>query len=177
MFLECTLQTNKKKYKIQHVEYISAYSFEQVIANFEGLVGNVENGSLRQVVVTAKTQEEFEIGVHALEGKSGFLQFLLINHGAYLPRFDIVGKKVRMYTVGNPLIAVTMIKHDLAAALNVPVRLVIYENTADNTVRLAYDLPSSLMSQLQNKEVTSATKVLDAKLQDLCERATGASPQ
>ena len=60
-------------YRAQHVEYISAYSFEQVIANFEGLVGNVENGSLRQLVVTAKTQEEFEIGVHALEGKSGFL--------------------------------------------------------------------------------------------------------
>lgn len=42
------------KYKVQHVEYISSYSFEQVIE-------------------TAKTQEEFERGVHALKGKSGFL--------------------------------------------------------------------------------------------------------
>ena len=159
------------------MEYISSQSFEKVIANFEGLVGNVENGSLKQLVMTATTQAEFETGVHALEGESGFLQFLLINHGAYLPLFGIVGKKVRMYTIGNPLLAVTMIKYDLAAALNVPVRLVIYENSADNTVRLAYDLPSSLMSQLRNEDVTKAAKILDTKLEDLCERATGVSPR
>lgn len=64
--------------------------------------------------------------VRALEGESGFLQFLSINHGSYLPLFGIMGKKPRMYTIGNPLIAVTMIKYDLAAALNVPIRLVTY---------------------------------------------------
>ena len=159
------------------MEYISSHSFDQVIANFEGLVGSVENGSLKQLVATAKTKAEFERGVHALEGKSGFLQFLVINHGAYLPFFGILGKQVQMYTIGNPLIAVTMIKYDLRAALNLPVRLLIYENSADNTTRIAYDLPSSLMSQLRNKDVTKAAKILDDKLEDLCERAIGASAE
>ena len=67
-------------------------------------------------------------------------------------------------TIGNPLIARTMVEHDIAAGLNVPVRLMIYEDAASRTTRLAYDLPSSLMSGLQNEKVAAAAKKLDAKL-------------
>jgi hypothetical protein len=35
-----------------------------------------------------------------------------------------------MYTIGNPLIAPTMLKHDLGAGLDVPVRLMIYERVS-----------------------------------------------
>ncbi len=92
-------------YVVQHIEYISSHSFEQVVADFEALVGSVENGSLKLLITTAKNLEDFENGVHKLEGESGFLQFLVINHGAYLPFFGITGKKLKMYTIGNPLVA------------------------------------------------------------------------
>jgi hypothetical protein len=75
------------------------------------------------------------------------MRFLTIDHGAWLARTGL-GAKARMYTIGNPLIAWTMIKHDLGVGLNVPVRLMIYEDAGSGTVRLAYDLPSSLMSRL-----------------------------
>jgi uncharacterized protein (DUF302 family) len=67
-----------------------------------------------------------------------------------------------------------MLKHDIAAGLNVPVRLMIYEDVASRTTRLAYDLPSSLMSGLKNRKVTPAAKKLDAKLIALAIHATGA---
>ena len=82
--------------------------------------------------------------------------------------------KARMYTIGNPLIAWTMLEHDVAAGLNVPLRLMIYEEPATRTTRLSYDLPSSLMSGLKNKKVTVAAKKLDAKLISLALHATGA---
>ncbi len=82
--------------------------------------------------------------------------------------------RARMYTLGNPLIARTMLEHDIAAGLNVPVRLMIYEDAASRTTRLAYDLPSSLMSGLKNRKVTAAAKKLDAKLIALAIHATGA---
>ncbi len=94
---------------------------------------------------------------------------------AWLPHVGINGKKARIDTIGNPLIAQTMLKHDLRVGLNVSVRLLIYENSADITARLAYDLPSSLMSRLKNEDVTTAARKLDTKLQDLCERAAGIS--
>jgi uncharacterized protein (DUF302 family) len=67
-----------------------------------------------------------------------------------------------------------MIKHDLGAGLNVPIRLMIYEDAGSRTVRLAYDLPSSLMSRLGDQEVAAAARKLDAKLGALAELATGA---
>ena len=79
-----------------------------------------------------------------------------------------------MYTIGNPLIAQTMLKHDTAAGLNVPVRLMIYDDAASRTTRLVYDLPSSFMSGLKNTKVTVAAQKLDAKLIALAIDATGA---
>ena len=58
--------------------------------------------------------------------------------------------------------------------LNVPVRLMIYADAVSGTTRLAYDLPSSLMSGLQNEKVAAAAKKLDAKLIALAIHATGA---
>jgi uncharacterized protein (DUF302 family) len=100
------------------------------------------------------------------------MRFLTVDHGAWLTRIGLKAR-ARMYTIGNPFIAHTMLKHDIAAGLNVPVRLMIYEEPATRTTRLAYDLPSSLMSGLQNEKVASAAKKLDAKLIALAIQATG----
>ncbi len=103
------------------------------------------------------------------------MRFLTVDHGAWLARIGL-NAKARMYTIGNPLIAQTMLKHDIAAGLNVPVRLMIYEDAANRTTRLVYDLPSSLMIGLQNEMVAAAAKKLDAKLIALAIHATGAQP-
>ena len=103
------------------------------------------------------------------------MRFLTVDHGAWLARIGL-NAKARMYTIGNPLIAQTMLKHDIAAGLNVPVRLMIYEDAANLTTRLVYDLPSSLMIGLQNEMVAAAAKKLDAKLIALAIHATGAQP-
>ncbi|CAF1004279.1 unnamed protein product [Adineta steineri] len=165
---------NDEQYTIHHIEHISSRSFEEVITDFGTLVGNVENGTFRRLSAAANNEGDFSKRVREHEGKSGFMQFLLVDHGSWLPHVGINGKKARMYTIGNPLIAETMLKYDIRVGLNVPVRLFIYENSSDNTARLAYDLPSSLMSRLKNEEVTIAVQKLDAKLGDLCENVANA---
>ena len=67
------------------------------------------------------------------------MRFLTVDHGAWLTRIGLKAR-ARMYTIGNPLIARTMLEHDIAAGLNVPVRLMIYEDASSRTTRLAYDL-------------------------------------
>jgi uncharacterized protein (DUF302 family) len=91
------------------------------------------------------------------------MRFLTVDHGVWMARVGL-NAKARMYTIGNPLIARTLLEHDLAAGLNVPVRLTICEDAVNRTTRLACDLPSSLMSGLRNEKVTSAAKKLDDKL-------------
>ena len=102
---------------------------------------------------------------------NGFMHFLTVDHGVSMARVGL-NAKARMYTIGNPLIARAMLEHDLAAGLNVPVRLTIYEDAVSRTTRLAYDLPPSFISGLRNEKVTAAAKKLDGKLIALAIRAT-----
>jgi len=133
----------------------------------------VEDTGFAVLVASTKNAEEFESQVKSRESTSGFMRFLTVDHGAWMTRVGLKAK-ARMYTIGNPLIARTMLEHDIAAGLNVPVRLMIYEEPATRTTRVTYDLPSSLMSGLQNEKVTAAAKKLDAKLIALGVHASGA---
>src|SRR6266699_4243879 len=160
-------------FTVHHNEHVSSRSFEEVVNAFESAVGSVEDTGFAVLVASMKSAEEFESQVKSRESTSGFMRFLTVDHGAWIARVG-VNAKARMYTIGNPLIAQTMLKHDIAAGLNVPVRLMIYEDAVSRTTRLAYDLPSSLMSGLQNEKVAAAAKKLDAKLIALAVHATGA---
>ena len=160
-------------FKVHHNEHVSSRSFEEVVSAFESAVGSVENSGFPELLVSTKSAEEFESRVKSREGKSGFMRFLTVDHGTWLARIGL-NAKARMYTIGNPLIARTMLEHDIAAGLNVPVRLMIYEDALSRTTRLIYDLPSPLMSGLKNEKVAAAAKKLEAKLIALAIQATGA---
>jgi uncharacterized protein (DUF302 family) len=151
----------RTKFTVHHNEHVSSRPFEEVVSAFESAVGSVEDTGFPALLARSR------------EGTSGFVRFFTADHGAWLARIGL-NAKARMYTIGNPLIARTMLEHDIAAGLNVPVRLMIYEDAASRTTRLTYDLPSSLMSGLQNEKVTAAAKKLDAKLIALAVHATSA---
>jgi len=162
----------KKTYSVQHNEHSSTRSFDEVIQAFEAATGSVEGDAWRQLAASAKTVQEFETLAHAHEGSSGFMRFLSIDH-RWMAHYGSQAR-CRMYTMGNPLIATTMLRHSMAAGLNVPIRLVIYEDLESGTTRLGYDLPSSLMSVLENSDVTEAARKLDTKVLALAVQVTGA---
>ena len=157
---------------VHHNEHVSSRPFEEIVSAFESAVGSVEETGFPALLAATKNAEEFETSVHSREGRSGFMRFLTVDHGAWLARIGL-NARARMYTIGNPLIARTILEHDIAAGSNVPVRLMIYEDAVSRTTRLTYDLPSSLMSGLQNEKVIVAAKKLDAKLIALAIHATG----
>jgi uncharacterized protein (DUF302 family) len=162
------------RFSVQHCEHVSRRSYEDVVAAFEAELGNVEGGDIiPREVATATSQADFEAGIRAYEGRSGFMRFLTNDHGAWLSRVGVQAR-IRSYIIGNPLIAQTMIAHDPGVGLNVPIRVLIYQ-TASGEARLAYDLPSSLMSRLRNDDVSAAALKLDAKLRALAVLATGAT--
>ena len=165
--------TIRTAFKVHHNEHVSSRPFEEVVNAFESAVGSVEDTGFPALLASTKSAAKFESRVKSREGTSGFVRFFTADHGAWLARIGFNAKAVT-YTIGNPLIARTMLEHDIAAGLNVPVRLMIYEDAASRTTRLTYDLPSSLMSGLQNEKVAAAAKKLDAKLIALAIHATGA---
>jgi uncharacterized protein (DUF302 family) len=166
----------RQTYTVQHNEHSTKRGFDEVVRTFEAALGSVEDGALTAIATSSRTAAEFEERVRSHEGSSGFMLFLTVDHGGWMSHYGS-GARSRMYTIGNPLIARTMLQHSVAAGLNVPIRLLIYENIESGatgiTTRLAYDLPSSLMSVLGSDEVTAAARKLDAKLIALAVHATG----
>ncbi|MGA2591719.1 MAG: DUF302 domain-containing protein [Bryobacteraceae bacterium] len=162
----------QQTYTVQHNEHSTKRGFDEVVRTFDAALGSLEDGGLREIAASARGNAEFEERVRSREGSSGFMRFLAVDHGGWMSRYGSSARS-RMYTIGNPLIARTMLQHSVAAGLNVPIRLLIYEDIESGTTRLAYDLPSSLMSVLQSDEVMAAAKKLDAKLIALALHATG----
>ena len=156
-----------------HCEHVSARSFDEVVAAFRAAVGAGDGEAFRKAVQLSTGPGDFEARVRTAEGSSGFILFLEADHGAWMARVGLQAR-AKLYVIGNPLIARTMIEHDIGVGLNVPVRVLIYEEPVTRTCRLAYDLPSSLMTRLKNDRVTTAARLLDQKLSALAETATGA---
>jgi hypothetical protein len=75
--------------------------------------------------------------------------------------------------LGNRLIAVTMLRHDVSAGLCAPVELLVMDEGAGSSV--TYVKPSTLMVVESNPELLSAAEELDAKLAALAEKVTNSS--
>ncbi len=155
-----------------HCEHVSERSFDEVVSAFEKAVGEVTSDAFQKLLAASTDAHDFETRVRSFEGTSGFMRFLDIDHGAWLSRIGL-SARCKLYILGNPLIARTMLEHDLGVGLHVPVRIMIYEDPATGKTRLAYDLPSSLMARLHNQKVTAAAHRLDEKLAALAKAATG----
>jgi uncharacterized protein (DUF302 family) len=99
-------------------------------------------------------------------GTSGFTLFDVIDHGAWIKKIGLNQKLMRVI-IGNPMIAITMIRHDLTAGLFAPVELLIVEELGDSAA-IVYVQPSSLMViDAQNNDLLAAVQILDSKLEAL----------
>ncbi len=157
-----------------HLEYASERSFDEVVARFEAATGMAQGDRIREIATASNGDADaFVEGVRGLEGASGFMRFLDVDHGAWMKILGLAGR-AKLYILGNPLIAVTMLRHDIGAALNVPVRVLIVEDPATKAAKLVYDLPSSLMARLGKPELDAAAAGLDEKLAALATLVTGA---
>lgn len=158
---------------VEHVTFISDRNFDEVVRTFEQQVGTLEEMGWPAIPAASHDQDDFERRVRDVLGPSGFTRFLTIDHGEWVSKQERPTRFL-MYTIGNPLIAITMIRHNIEAGLDVPVRLAIYEHP-DGKTRLVFNKPSSLMSGLRNTPLQDAARKLDAKMMALGEAVTGAT--
>ncbi|KAG0645835.1 hypothetical protein D0Z07_7948 [Hyphodiscus hymeniophilus] len=117
---------------------------------------------------SAASKEKFVRGIEKQVGPHGFMIFQEFNHGAWIPLFGVGdGLKSKRVVLGNPLIAITMLKRDLTAGLAVPVELLVSEKK-EGGVDLVYQLPSALIAGLNRDEgLVTAVAELDKKLEIL----------
>jgi uncharacterized protein (DUF302 family) len=147
------------------VRFDSELDFEAVLENLRAHVGRPSALELSQIKTDPSTHDEFARKIEGYIGDSEFMLFLELDHGAWIAKFGI-RRRVLRWILGNPLIAITMIRHDVSAGLFAPVELLLVENERGGA-SVTYVLPSSLMMIEGNAELRNAAIALDTKLEKL----------
>jgi uncharacterized protein (DUF302 family) len=151
------------------LRFDSKKSFDELVS---ALLADVGEKPLMIDDLPAKfdSWESYKAEVESHVGPSGFILFAVMNHGAWIKKVQIQ-KKVLRVVIGNPLLAITMLRHDLTAGLFAPVELILIEEDDDQS-SLTYVRPSSLMVVETNEPLLAAARELDAKLQALAAKVT-----
>ncbi len=161
-----------KRFQGTRIEAETPLSFEEVLSSLRQSMGDARAPGAVAAPKAAITQAEYIQDVEDLAGESGFMLFHEIDHGSWLPAFGIGRRAVRLI-LGNPLLAITMIRHDITAALFAPVEVLVTEQEGGQGTAIAYVRPSSLMVIEENAPLREAAEALDRKLDALIAKATG----
>lgn len=127
---------------------------------------------INEIARTCPSWEAYEAEVLAHVGPSGFIHFATIDHGAWIKKANIHRQMLRL-VIGNPLIAITMLRHDLTAGLFAPVELLLTEEAEGSS--LTYIRPSSLMVVMPDANLQKAAQELDGKLDALARKVMSLS--
>jgi uncharacterized protein (DUF302 family) len=149
--------------RIEHVQITSAKTFAQVRAALEAQVPQLD-----PAIITALNAGDIS-GAEKLAHGAPLFIFLKRNHGALL-RAQGGARNTIQYDIGNPLTASRITKHELAAALYAPIRVVLYENSK-GTATFEYDRPSTLFGQFGDAAVDRVAHDLDQELEQALRRA------
>jgi uncharacterized protein (DUF302 family) len=153
---------------VDHVRWTTTKPFEAVRADFERELGRVD-AEAYQASLAGGDAEAARATIEAMAGPSGFMLFATHDHGSLL---GLVGprRQALQYILGNPLFAVEMTRHAIAASLYAPLRVLLYENE-EGASCIEYDRPSSLFGQFGDDRIGRVAASLDQKLESLAATA------
>ena len=144
--------------QVEHVVMRSTKSFAEVRAALEHSVPLL-NPEVSSLIAKADAKQLRE----TLEAGPELSIFLSRDHGSLL-RIAGDARKAVQYEIGNPLTASKMTRHQLAAGLYAPLRVLLYEDQEGGSV-FEYDQPSSLFGQFRDQQVDGVARGLDLALE------------
>jgi len=150
-------------------------TYDQLVASLLAAAGGRPESITDLPTAFFDDWESFATEITRHLGSSGFMLMHLINHGEWLATAGINRRALRAI-LGNPLISITLLRHDLTAALCAPVELLLLEEDHDRS-SLTYIKPSSLVVDADNASVRAAAAELDDKLAALARTVTVAGMQ
>jgi uncharacterized protein (DUF302 family) len=153
---------------VQHVKITLTQSFEGARDAFESILPRFDAG-----IIGLLRDGEVERARERLERGPELAILQSRNHGDVLKTAGLA-RKALQYDIGNPLTASKMTRHQLAAGMYAPFRVVLYENEQGRAV-FEYDKPSSLFGQFGDERVTMIALELDAAIGRALKSVAGGS--
>lgn len=174
MISEASIET--KPFSGARITVHTGRAFDDVQHSLRSLMGAVK---VSEIVALAKepiSEAEFaRLVEERYVGKSGFMLFAEIDH-SWISKYGITQRMVR-WILGNPLYAITMIRHDITAGLFAPVELLVTEDANRGGTTVTYVRPSSLIVIEENFPLLAAAQSVDSKLAALVAQAADSANQ
>jgi len=176
------LNTSTQTFPVERLTFRSSIAFETAEKRLRSSIQKDPKRSRFHELTQASrptSRESFEAYIEPELGPHGFMHFTEFNHGSWLPFFEPptstlkdakTGKSKNLravrFILGNPLIAITMLRHDLDAGLYVPVEVYLVEEP-DGSAKVIWYKPSGLIAGYDGakEDLVSAARVLDGKLE------------
>jgi uncharacterized protein (DUF302 family) len=157
-------QVKSQTIAVEHIRISSGRSFAEVRRKLEATVPK-----LNMEIGEALSSGDQDCAKDYEENGPKLSIFGERDHGALL---QIAGKRrnALQYDIGNPLTASKMTRHQLAAALYAPLRVVLFEDEQGKGI-FEYDKPSSFFGQYGDERVTEVGRYLDATLEAVLRNA------
>ncbi|CAK5283726.1 unnamed protein product [Mycena citricolor] len=144
---------------VKLVQVTTPVDYDTVSARLYSIVGTLD-GDI--TFTTAPSLAVLQERVAAAVGSSGLIHFAEYNHGGWFQLFNAdPTPRFKLFVIGNPLVAETIVKFDHRVSYTVPVRILVTEN--GNGTKIFYQLPSSAANMIGSEELQTAAEVLDRK--------------
>jgi len=150
--------TTTRTIQVEHVIIRSKKNFAEARATLERSLPKL-NPEITALIASGDTKRLHE----KLEAGPELSIFLSRDHGSLL-RIAGHARKAVQYEIGNPLTASKMTRHQLAAGLYAPLRVILYEDQEGGSA-FEYDRPSSLFGQFGDQKVDDVARGLDVALE------------
>lgn len=144
--------------------------FDGAIGRIESRTGRADMPRVRELLAGGGRPEHARRAIEAMAEPSGLMIFEQFDHGRLLA---LAGQERRatLSLIGNPLIAVEMTRHSVAAGLYAPWRVLVYEGD-DGKTHVTYDRPASILGQFDDGRIATVARLLEQELEGVVGRRT-----
>jgi hypothetical protein len=109
----------------KRIEVNSSLPFDEILKRLREQTGKSAVTLINEVASQSHSPEEFDAEVtRRFVGPSGFMLFAEIEHSGWIAIYGIHRRVLRII-LGNPLLAITMMREDISAGLFAPVEILI----------------------------------------------------
>jgi len=158
------MKTATRRIQVDRWSISSSRPFDDIVSALDAVLGHPD---IRTLLPEAKASSpsEMKTMVENALGPSGFMKFMHFEHGKIVAKEGTGSRRIERFVIGNPLIMKEMVKHVPDAASYAPVTILIVEEA--NSIRLSYDIMTSLLAPYGSAEASEVARDLDAKIESL----------
>ncbi|KAF8232042.1 hypothetical protein L208DRAFT_1398022 [Tricholoma matsutake] len=157
----------------QLITFSTTVPVTTVLSRLDAQLNKTAGGdpTIRTIIHSSNTSQQFVAGLDQILQGRDFMYFSESDFDTWLKFYETT-PRTSAYTVGNPILAQTILQYNLGGALTIPPRILILEHADHSGTSIQYQLPSSVVASNGNQNLKAALHTLDTKLENLVRNVT-----